>query len=131
MSILKSADIMDTDNWSVEEIRYLRETVRLLETRKNQMVFLCAAGFAAVVGLSDKIPNVSIPFILFIVMMVTENLYYNTMLNLYFLNEYLINYSAKFKIHPVYEDAYKKYLNIKNDKKEENFLVKRIRKIYK
>lgn len=128
---IKLGDIMNTENCSAEEIRYLRETVRMLETRKNQMIFLCAAGFAAVIGLSDKIPTISIPFILFIVMFVTENLHYNTMLNIYFLNEYLINYSEKFNKYPVFENAYKNYLIFKNDKEEENFFVKRIRKIYK
>jgi len=84
---------MQNSDWHLVEIDNLREKIKYKTKLKNQMIILCATGFATVISFSNKLPPLTIPLILFILIFITENIYYNPKKELLFLNEYLIQYS--------------------------------------
>ena len=123
---------MNFENWFNYEVKQIREKIKILETRQYQMIFLCATGFATVIGFSEKIPGISIPFILFILLFISENIYYNSQVSSYFLQEYLLEYSKKYNEYEIVEDSHKNYFHIYKDKNLRiNKFVILIRLIYK
>jgi len=99
---------MNFENWYSSEINTIREKIKTFDARQIQMVILCSGGFAAIIGFSEKIPEIIIPIILFIWMLITENIHYVSIESRHFLTEYIIQYSRKHNKYDIFEDAYKR-----------------------
>jgi hypothetical protein len=116
---------MNRDNQFEQDITHIRARVEIFEKRCFQMVLWCAAGFTTVVSVSNYVPLLLIPFILFLILMTTENYYYTSVRNIHFLNEYLIEICKRKNVDYIFEDAYKYIFFLSKYADEMPSLIKR------
>jgi hypothetical protein len=122
---------MKSEDWYFEEVRNIREKIRIFELRQLQMVSVAAAGFATILSFSSKIPTISLPIILFILMLITENFHYVAANSKTFLNEYLILYSKKYFDNIIMEDIYKNLFSLYNLDKNREGIINKLRNFIK